>query len=90
MKTPEMVLADIERRLDNTWADHLADQPSWPHRFSLGTDSKSALEAGWQDTYQPLRRIWADWARTRPVTLHTDPSHTAQRYWYGDVPPVAA
>jgi len=73
MKTPETVLADIERRLDNTWADHLADQSSWPHRFSLGTDSKSALEAGWQDTYQPLRRIWADWARTRPVTLHTEP-----------------
>ena len=35
--------------------------------------SKSALEAGWQDTYQPLRRIWADWARTRPVTPHTEP-----------------
>lgn len=73
MKTPETVLAEIKRRLDNRWADHLAGQPSWPHHFTLGTDPKSALEAGWQSTYQPLRRIWVDWARTHPVTLHTQP-----------------
>lgn len=73
MKTPETVLADIQRRLDNTWAEHLADQPLWPHRFSLGTDSKGSLEAGWQNTYQPLRRTWVDWARTRPVTLQFEP-----------------
>lgn len=74
MKTPEAVLADIRRRLDNTWADHLAGQPAWPHRFPLGTDSKSVLEAEWQDTYQPLRRTWADWARKHPATtLHTEP-----------------
>lgn len=73
MKDPEALLADIKRRLDRTWADHITGTPAWPHHFSLGSDSKSVLEAGWQDTYHPLRRRWVDWARTQPVTLRTEP-----------------
>ena len=73
MKTPDTVVADIRRRLNRTWADHLTGTSAWPHRFSLGTDSKNVLEAGWQDTYQPLRRTWTDWAKNHPVTLHTEP-----------------
>lgn len=73
MKTPDTVLADIRRRLDRTWPDHLTGTPAWPHRFSLGSDPKTALEAGWQNTYQPLRRRWADWTQAQPVTLHTEP-----------------
>lgn len=73
MKTPDTVLADIRRRLNRTWADHLTGTPAWPHRFSLGSDPKSTLEAGWQDTYQPLRRRWIDWTQAQPVTLHTEP-----------------
>lgn len=73
MKTTDTVVADIRRRLNRTWADHLTGDPAWPHRFPLGSDPKSALEGGWQDTFQPLRRTWADWAQAHPATLHTEP-----------------
>ncbi|UQS25188.1 DUF2220 family protein [Amycolatopsis thermalba] len=72
MKTPADVLGDIRRRLDRTWAGDVAGATtSWPHRFALGTTTKTQLEAGWQTIYQPRIRQWRDWARGRPVRLHT-------------------
>lgn len=73
MKDPAALVADITRRLDRTWAAHLSgDTPAWPHRFSLGSTTKTTLETGWQATYQPRIREWQQWATTHPITLHTE------------------
>lgn len=74
MKTPDAVLADMRRRLDRTWAmDVAGTSVSWPHRFAIGAPRKLQLEEDWNSTYQPLIRHWRDWAKTMPVTLHTEP-----------------
>jgi hypothetical protein len=74
VKAPADVLRDIRRRLERTWATDLTGTTtSWPHRFPLGTTTKTELEAGWQTTYQPLARQWQDWAQTHPVQLRTEP-----------------
>jgi hypothetical protein len=70
VKTPEQVVADIQRRLERTWHEQITGSaPAWPHRFPLGTPAKKQLETGWQSTYQPLIRTWRDWADTHQVTV---------------------
>ncbi|WP_433270852.1 Wadjet anti-phage system protein JetD domain-containing protein [Actinosynnema sp. CS-041913] len=74
MKTPSTVLADVRRRLDRTWpADVAGTATSWPHRFAIGAPTKTQLESGWTNTYQPLIRQWRDWAKAQPVILDTEP-----------------
>ncbi|MGW5739981.1 Wadjet anti-phage system protein JetD domain-containing protein [Amycolatopsis sp. NPDC003861] len=74
MKAPTAVAADIRRRLGNTWATDLTGTTvSWPHRFSLGATTKTALENEWQTTYEPLRREWREWVSGRPARLLTAP-----------------
>lgn len=74
MRTPTDILTDVRRRLERTWAGDLAGAAtSWPHRFPLGTTTKTELETGWRTTYQPLIRQWRDWAAVQPVQLHSQP-----------------
>ena len=70
MKSPEQVVADIQRRLERTWHEQITGSaPAWPHRFALGTPAKKQLETGWQSTYQPLIRTWRDWADIHHATV---------------------
>ncbi len=72
MKKPDKVLADIRRRLGNTWAANAAsDAEGWPHRFAIGTLQKTDLESGWESSFA-LILAWRDWAQGRPVTLLTE------------------
>jgi hypothetical protein len=74
VKNPSDLLRDVNRRLERTWATDLTGATSsWPHRFPLGTASKTELESGWATIYQPLIRQWRDWATQHPVRLHTEP-----------------
>lgn len=75
MKDPAVFHSDLVRRLERTWAAHLTgEEPAWPHRFPLGVTSKTALESGWQATYQPLIREWHAWAREHPdATVLSEP-----------------
>ena len=73
-RTPADLLNDIRRRLDRTWATDLTGTTtSWPHRFPLGSTTKTELETHWQATYQPLVRQWRDWADEQPVRLRAEP-----------------
>lgn len=72
MKSPDKVLADIRRRVDNTWAANVAGDPEgWPHRFPIGSLQQTDLESGWESVFA-LIRAWRDWARDQPVTLLTE------------------
>lgn len=71
MKTPEQVTADVERRLHNTWQDHLHTQtdPAWPHTFPLGTPpAKADLEQRF-GTYQQLTLTLRSWASNNDLAL---------------------
>lgn len=63
MKTPEEVVADIERRLADTWADVLtgSDTAKWPHSFPLGQHSGSELREGFGAVPAAVLR-WREWA----------------------------
>ena len=85
MKTPEQITADIERRLHNTWNDHLdtPTNPAWPHTFPLGTPpTKAELEKRF-DTYQQLALTVRSWASTNELTLTT-----ATRLVHGTSQPI--
>ena len=72
MKNPDRVLADVRRRIDNTWAANAVGEPEgWPHRFPIGTPQKTDLESGWEAAFA-LILAWRDWARDRPVKLLTE------------------
>ncbi|MEU6710514.1 Wadjet anti-phage system protein JetD domain-containing protein [Nonomuraea sp. NPDC046802] len=73
MKTPDQVVADARRRLENTWYDQAVGAgQAWPHKFPLSVPGKKdALESGWQKTIHPLIRTWRDWVAQHPVRLHT-------------------
>ena len=72
MKNPDKVVADIRRRVDNTWAANAAGDPEgWPHRFPIGTLRQADLESGWDSAFS-LIRAWRDWTRSQPVTLLTE------------------
>ena len=71
MKTPEQIAADIERRLNNTWNDHLdtSSEPAWPHTFPLGTPPpKADLEQRFE-AYQQLALTLRSWASSNDVAL---------------------
>lgn len=73
MKTPNDIVADVRRRLENTWDAQTAGVANaWPHKFPLRAPDKSALESGWQTMIHPLIRTWWDWAAQHPVRLHTE------------------
>ncbi|TFV47159.1 Wadjet anti-phage system protein JetD domain-containing protein [Blastococcus sp. TF02A_35] len=71
MKTPEQVVADIQRRVKNTWAATLtgtAEAPAWPQAFPLGEPSSAALAADFADAAR-LVREWRTWAEHRGLQL---------------------
>lgn len=72
MKAVSDVVADLQSRLARTWATDLSGTTaSWPHRFPIGPVSKTDIENGWRNTYQPLVMNWRDWARAHQVALHS-------------------
>ncbi|MFF2053712.1 Wadjet anti-phage system protein JetD domain-containing protein [Leifsonia sp. NPDC058194] len=88
MKRPTNVVREIERRLQQTWAQTVAGEAAeaaWPHRFSLSSASSSAIEADFT-TVVNLTADWRAWARGFDVELvdrtrrigavsHSIPSH---------------
>lgn len=63
MRTPEEVLAAVERRLASSWARVACGEP-WKPAFPLGTAgvSGSAAAAAWTDTFDWVLG-WRDWMR---------------------------
>lgn len=63
MKTPEEVVADVERRLTRTWAGAVTGSASdeWPHSFPLGQPDGRSLEAEF-DRYARQSRDWREWS----------------------------
>ena len=75
MKTPGQVLADVRRRLENTWhLDASGLDTAWPHQFSLGPPPKATLESDFEH-YQQAVFTWRDWAAAHGLTI-TDTART--------------
>lgn len=71
MKNPTQVLADVTRRLRNTWhTDLTGHSTSWPHAFPLGAVTKADLEGNFAD-FQQRVRDWRDYATANHLTLTT-------------------
>lgn len=69
MKSPEVVIADIRRRLTGKWhADLVGDEVVFPHAFPLGRPSTSDLRADYAAVHAQTVE-WQDWARTHDVVL---------------------
>lgn len=77
MKTPELVLADVERRLARTWADAVVadasgkeplDGPAWPHAFPLGQPTSADLAQRFSSVVGQVG-TWRAWARQHDVAL---------------------
>jgi hypothetical protein len=71
MKTPEQLLADIARRLRNTWAVTLAgtaEPPAWPHAFPIGEPTSARLAADFTATMQ-LVAEWRSWETRHGLRL---------------------
>lgn len=61
MKTPQQLLADVERRLARSWAACLTgDAGAWPHAFALGRPSSAALAADFTATVEVVG-AWRAW-----------------------------
>lgn len=63
MKAPEQVLADVARRVKNTWAATLtgtAEVPAWPHEFPIGEPTSAELAADFPATMR-LVAAWRAW-----------------------------
>jgi hypothetical protein len=63
MRTPEQLLADVERRLKNTWAAALAGTetaPVWPHAFPVGELTSAELATDFPATMRQVA-AWRDW-----------------------------
>lgn len=71
MKTPEEVLAAVQRRLNTTWTNCIAgDASDWPYSFPIGEVEQAELESRWEH-FHTRARAWRDWAADRPVQLDT-------------------
>ena len=71
MKTPDQVVADIDRRLTRTWAATSAGDPdpaAWPHAFPLGQLTGAALDREFSVAAE-LTATWRAWAGARGVEL---------------------
>ena len=69
MKTPEAVVADINRRLTARWHTHLADdEAAFPHAFPLGRPSATELKADYS-AFHARTVAWQDWAHDHEVDL---------------------
>lgn len=83
MKTPQQVLADLDRRLATTWQHTIAADPNtdradraegaglvWPLHVPLGKPTKADLETRFADASR-WARDWYGWAGQRSLTLTT-------------------
>lgn len=71
MKTPEEVVADIERRVKNNWAAILtgtAEVPVWPHALPIGAQTSAALAVDFAAAAR-LVQTWRAWAAGRGLQL---------------------
>lgn len=72
MKTPDQIVADVARRLRNTWHLDAAggqDQPPrWPHSVALGATPRTTLETRFEQVQKAAFGL-RDWADTNGVTL---------------------
>jgi hypothetical protein len=69
MKSPEQVVAELERWLAKRWQRAvLTPTEDWPHRMALGTPSGAALEANFPAVLDGTHR-WQDWAAAHQVVL---------------------
>lgn len=71
MKSPEQLVADIVRRLKNTWASTVAgsaQEPAWPHSFPIGQLSSAALATDFATAAEQASR-WRDWAGAHGLPL---------------------
>ena len=70
MKTPQQVLADVERRLARTWAAELTGvgTSTWPHAFPIGQPSATELAAGFATAVTVVRE-WREWAGAHGLRL---------------------
>ncbi|WP_435112434.1 Wadjet anti-phage system protein JetD domain-containing protein [Nocardiopsis synnemataformans] len=69
MKTPEQVVADIERRLAKHWHTAIAGgDPLFPHLFPLGRLTRADLEADYAAVHTRTVQ-WQDWTKARDLAL---------------------
>mgnify|MGYP003582723502 CR=1 FL=1 len=69
MKTPDLLTADIERRLTGRWHLQLTrEEQVFPHAFPLGKPSAAELKSDYSRTHRATQAL-QDWAREREVTL---------------------
>lgn len=70
MKTPDVLIADIARRLNSRWAAHLAgDEGAFAHEFPLGRPTAGELRADYA-TVHTQTVAWQDWARDMAIALN--------------------
>lgn len=82
MTTQSDVIRSVTNRLKSRWVGDLTGEgatDSWPHRFPTGLDSASQddLQARWEDVYEPVVRMWEDWAAEYRLRLVDKP----RRVW---------
>ena len=83
MKTPDQFVADVARRLTNTWNTDLTGQTdSWPHVFPLGEILKAQLEGDFVGVQSGVL-AWRDWAANHRVSLVS-----ANRRVHGTTQPI--
>lgn len=69
MKTPALILKDIERRLSAKWNTHLVDdERAFPQAFPLGRPSKDEMRTEYSSILAQTV-AWQDWARAHAVVL---------------------
>jgi len=69
MKTPDLIRADITRRLASNWHhDITGGTVTWPHSFPLGKPTKSDLDTDYGTFHRHVLE-WQDWARVHQVAI---------------------
>src|SRR5688500_5181327 len=77
MKTPQRILTDVERRLDNTWHHAVTGNlDGWPLRLPLGKPTTADLATQFPDVQR-----WAinsrTWADTHGLVLDWENRHAS-------------
>lgn len=71
MKSPQQLLADLDRRLGKSWAGALTgteDAPAWPHQFPIGEPSSTELATDFTATMR-LVETWRAWEAQHGMPL---------------------
>ncbi|KUI02635.1 Wadjet anti-phage system protein JetD domain-containing protein [Mycobacterium sp. IS-3022] len=83
MKSPDLIKADIARHLHRTFPTAVAEaaETGWPHRFPLGSISKTNLESSFGPVAEQVQQ-WYRWVREcRDAGLALQLQTSRRRVW---------